>query len=89
MSVSASDQQRSPAAERMRRSRRRRRQGLRSVRLAVREAEIKRLLEAGLLNEADRNDGEAIGRAVGRLLDGLPRAAWFDAAARQRRRSDA
>jgi hypothetical protein len=61
--------QRASSAERMRRSRELRRKGLRHIGLDVRETEIAELVRRQLLAENDRHDREAIGTALGRLLD--------------------
>ncbi len=54
----------SPAAQRMRRSRQRRRDGLRCLRLELRETEIDQLVRRGLLRTAERNDPSAITEAL-------------------------
>jgi hypothetical protein len=59
----------SSAAERMRRSRARRRQGLRLVQVQLRETEIDALIESGWLEERSRNDPNAVVDAVHRLFD--------------------
>jgi hypothetical protein len=66
----------SPGAERMRRSRKLRRKGLRIVRFAVRDTEVNALVSHGLLDPTDREDRAAIARALGRLLDQIPPAQW-------------
>jgi hypothetical protein len=66
----------SPAAERMRRSRERRREGLRIVQFAVRDTEVDALVSHGLLDPARREDRASIARALGRLLDQIPPARW-------------
>jgi hypothetical protein len=50
----------SPAAERMRRSRQRRRDGLRSPRIELRETEVDALVDSGFLDERNRNDPRAV-----------------------------
>ena len=50
----------SPAAERMRRHRERRRDGLRCLIIELRETEIEALIRRGLLNNETRNDPSAI-----------------------------
>jgi hypothetical protein len=60
---------RSPAAERMRRHRQRRRQGLRCILVQLRETEIDALLRYGLLTVETRNDPIAICNAFHRFLD--------------------
>jgi SOS response regulatory protein OraA/RecX len=51
-----SQQIRSAAAERMRRSRQRKRDGLRSLRIELRETEIDELIRSGFLERGSRND---------------------------------
>jgi hypothetical protein len=62
----------SPAAIRMRRSRKRRRAGQRCVPFVVCDHEIEALVTSGLLNSVARNDSHAIGTALGKLVDRLP-----------------
>ena len=59
------------AAERMRRSRERRRAGLRFVGIEVFAEQVEHLVRRGLLAEVDANDTAAIGAALERLFDGL------------------
>ena len=59
----------SPAAARMRRHRQRRRKGLRTILVDVRESEIDELIRRGHLAEAERNDRIAVRRAIHRFLD--------------------
>jgi SOS response regulatory protein OraA/RecX len=59
----------SPAAERMRRHRQRRREGLRSLTIELREAEIDALIRSGFLEGRSRNDVNAVTQALYRLLD--------------------
>ncbi len=59
----------SAAAERMRRSRERRRDGMRFVGIDVRDSEIAELVRRGLLAADDTDDHAAIAEAVGALLD--------------------
>jgi len=54
----------SPAAIRMRRSRRRRRDGLRCLRIELRETEIDALADRGLLKPNARNNRSALLKAV-------------------------
>jgi hypothetical protein len=54
----------SPAAERMRRSRQRRRDGLRSLRIELHATEVEALIDAGFLDEACRDDPNAIINAL-------------------------
>jgi hypothetical protein len=60
---------RSPAAERMRRHRERRRDGLRCLTIELRETEIWTLVNKGLLQYEMRNDVKAIKNALYKLLD--------------------
>jgi hypothetical protein len=57
------------AAERMRRSRARRRQGLRLVQVLLREREVAALIESRWLEERSRNDPHAVTDALHRLFD--------------------
>ena len=70
------------AAERMRLSRLRRRDGMRVVPFEVRDAEIEGLVTHGLLDPSCRNDREAIARALGNLIDRIP-PSWWSLAARR------
>jgi len=54
----------SPAAERMRRHRKRKRQGLRCVTVQLRETEIDVLIKMGLLTTETRNDPHAVRKAI-------------------------
>ena len=58
----------SPAAQRMRRHRKQRRQGLRSVRIRLHETDIDALIRLRLLKEDQRQDVEALQTAVLGLL---------------------
>ena len=58
----------SPAAQRMRRYRKQRRQGLRSVRILLDETDIDALIRMRLLKEDQRHDVEALRAAVLGLL---------------------
>ena len=60
---------RTHGAERMRRYRQRRRAGLRSVTIDVREAEIDQLIRCWLLASASRGDPIALRKAMHGLLD--------------------
>ncbi len=60
---------RSPAAERMRRHRERRREGLRCVTIELRETEIDTLVQKGFLNADTRNDERAVREALYRYFD--------------------
>ena len=59
----------SSAAERMRRHRERRRDGLRCVRIELRETEIDALVHRGLLKAETRNDPRAVKEALYAYLD--------------------
>jgi hypothetical protein len=59
----------SPAAERMRRHRARSREGLRLVKVLLRETEVDTLIESGWLEEGGRNDPNAVVDALHRLFD--------------------
>jgi hypothetical protein len=59
----------SPAAERMRRSRKRRRDGLRCVTIELRETEVGVLSQKGFLKEDARNDLHAVREALHRFFD--------------------
>ena len=67
---------RSPAADRMRLSRQRRRDGMRVIPFEVRDVEIESLVRLELLDAAARDDRTAIARALGNLLDRIPSAWW-------------
>ena len=68
---------RSPAAERMRRSRQRRRDGMRCVRVELRETEIDALIRSNLLTADARNDLQAIRKALyAHLEDTLGANPW-------------
>ena len=58
----------SPNAVRMRRYRKQRRQGLRSVRILLDEMDIDALIRMGLLEEDQRHDPKALQKALLRLL---------------------
>jgi hypothetical protein len=59
----------SAAAERMRRHRERRRDGLRCLTIELRETEVDALIRVGLLNQETRNDESAIFDALYAHLD--------------------
>ena len=59
----------SPAAERMRRHRGRRREGLRCVTIELRETEIDVLVQKGLLRSDARNDARAVREALYQYFD--------------------
>jgi hypothetical protein len=58
----------SPAAQRMRRYRKQRRQGLRSVRILLDETDVDAFIRLGLLKEDQRQDEEALRTAVMTLV---------------------
>jgi hypothetical protein len=60
---------RSPAAERMRRHRERRREGLRCVTIELRETEIDVLVQKGLLKADARNDARCVREALYQYFD--------------------
>ena len=57
-----------PAAQRMRRYRKQRRQGLRSVRILLDETDVDAFIRLGLLKEDQRQDEEALRTAVMTLV---------------------
>ena len=57
-----------PAAERQRRYRQRQKLGLRVVSVELGEADIERLINAGLLKESDSLDGQNIASAIAHLV---------------------
>ena len=59
----------SPAAERMRRHRQRRRNGLRCLNIELRETEIETLIRKGLLKTETRNDLRAVRKGLYVHLD--------------------
>ncbi len=59
----------SPATERMRRHRARRRRGLRCVTISLRETEIAALVRKGLIAPQNSNDVAAITRGLHAFLD--------------------
>jgi hypothetical protein len=69
MTISAEPVNRSPAAERMRRHRERRRDGLRCLTIELRETERDALISKGLLKADARNDLRAIREALYAYLD--------------------
>ncbi len=69
MPIATEPAARSPAAERMRAHRERRRLGLRCLTIQLRETEIDVLIREGLLNADARNDLYAIRDAVHAHLD--------------------
>ena len=60
---------RAQAAERMRRSRDRRRKGLRCYTLQIRDWEIQALISRGLLSPSEQTDRRAVINAMHRFLD--------------------
>src|SRR3954471_19926278 len=65
----ATDTRITPGAQRMRESRRRRREGLRCITLDLRATEIDRLIELGHLHQDERNDKNAVLLALYLFLD--------------------
>ena len=63
-SISPPSRSSSPAAQRMRRYRKQRRQGLRSVRILLDETDIDALIRMRLLKEDQRQEVEALQTAV-------------------------
>ena len=66
---SAESRARSAAAERMRRHRERRREGLRCLMIELRETEIDVLVAKGLLNSETRHDPRVVRQALYAHLD--------------------
>jgi hypothetical protein len=66
---SAEPVSRSPAAERMRRHRQRRRDGLRCLIIELRETEIESFVRQGLLSRESCDDSGAVSEALYELLD--------------------
>jgi hypothetical protein len=64
------------AAERMRRSRKRRSAGQRCITVVVLDREIAALVTHRLLDPDVRNDRHAIGAALGKLMDRMPPERW-------------
>jgi len=62
----------SPAAERMRRYRERRRRGLSCIKVQLRRSEVDALTACGLLEPADRQDRGLLAAALHRYLDNNP-----------------
>jgi hypothetical protein len=58
------------------RSRKLRRAGQRCIPFAIRDNEVAALVTHGLLDPAQRNDRQAIGVALGKLMDRLPPERW-------------
>jgi hypothetical protein len=69
MQVTAEPVCRSPAAERMRTHRERRKSGMRCLTIELRETEIDALIRKGFLKADTRNDTDAIKDALYDLLD--------------------
>jgi hypothetical protein len=55
----------------MRKTRERRRDGLRVIPVEIRESELDALVLRGLLAPGERGDREAVATAIGLVLDGL------------------
>jgi hypothetical protein len=64
-----SDVQRTNAAQRQARYRRRREKGLRCIRFSIRDVEVDQLMQLGLLTLENKDDRKAIASALGRFLD--------------------
>lgn len=62
----------SPAAERMRRYRARRRRGLSCIKVQLRRSEVDALVASGLLEQTERQDRTALATALHRYLDANP-----------------
>ena len=58
------DNARTPAAERMRLHRDRRRRGLRCLMIELRETDVDALIRVGLLEQGTRNDRDAVLKAL-------------------------
>jgi hypothetical protein len=69
LDADAQQERKALAAERMRRSRERRREGVRHVGIDIRDTESAELVRRGLLAPSDQDDPAAISGALGRLLD--------------------
>jgi hypothetical protein len=67
---------RSASADRVRRSRARRKRCERVVSIEVRDREIAALVAHGFLKDDRKDDPRAIGDALGRLLDRIPSEQW-------------
>lgn len=65
----AQQQRRAAAAERMRHSRARRRDGFRTVLIDIHQRQVDELIRRGLLPPERVGDPVAIGEAAGKLLD--------------------
>jgi hypothetical protein len=59
----------SPSAARMRRHRQRKREGMRSLQIELRETDVDALIESGFLDERSRDDANAIIRALYKFFD--------------------
>lgn len=64
----------SPAAVRMRRTRTRRREGMRTIRCDISAAHIEALGRAGFLDPGKRDEASEVARGVGRLMDQVARS---------------
>ena len=62
----------SPAAQRMRRYRERRRRGLSCIKVQLRRSEVDALIACGLVQPAEREDRRALAAALHRWLDHNP-----------------
>jgi hypothetical protein len=61
----------SPSAARMRRHRQRKREGMRSLQIELRETDVDALIESGFLDERSRDDANAIIRALYKFFDDI------------------
>ena len=67
--ITRNSNERSLAAERMRRHRQRKRNSMRCLTIELRETEIETLVRQGLLPTEMRNDPQAVSQALYRFLD--------------------
>jgi hypothetical protein len=61
----------SAAAQRMRRHRQRKREGMRSLQIELRETDVDALIESGFLDERSRDDANAVIRALYKFFDDI------------------
>lgn len=71
LQLSAEAQRRADVAERMRRSRARRRAGMLMIQIEIRAREIDALARRRLLDEVKRAEAGAVSNALGRFLDNM------------------
>lgn len=67
------------AAERMRVTRLRRKDRLRVIPFEIRDDEVECLVKLDLLSPSDRNNRDAIARALGTLMNRIPFEWWAEA----------